>query len=167
MIYNDSLTYRKANEWISMLDICIISSQVLSNVKLFTVHHDLTLTSDHAIISLTFSHKNLSDCKAVLTRAINLSEYNVPQKKSFQKGIRCDVLDKKSVTEQFKKVIPPPVNDVDISIKWINDKMYEIARNSIKQDTDKWYVSISSWSRLLDSKNAANIWKGEVSHDAK
>ena len=47
-----------------------------------------------------------------------------------------------------------------------------IARDSIKQNTDKWDVSISRWSRLLDSKNAANIWKainwkGEVSHDAK
>ena len=134
--YNDSLTYRKAKEWISMLDLCIISSQLLPNVRLFTVNQNLTLPSDHAIVSLSFSNQNLSDCKNVLKRAIDLSEYNIPQKKVIKRSICYETLNKKDVIEQLKQIIPPPVNDVNICIKWINDKMYEIAANSIKQDTD-------------------------------
>ena len=155
-----------------MYCIICISPYVLPNVRLFTVTQNLTLPPDHPIVSLSFSNQNLSDCKNVLKRAIDLSEYNISQKKVIRRSICYETLNKKNVIEQLKQVIPPPVNDVNICIKWINDKVYEIAANSIKQDTDKWDVSINRWHRLLDSGNTANIWKainwkGGIYHDTK
>lgn len=46
--YRRKLTYRKRNEWITEVDVCIASQQILRCIQSFSVNNDVDLPSDHA-----------------------------------------------------------------------------------------------------------------------
>ena len=50
--FSDQLTFRKKESWISQLDLCALSKELLDNVSLFEINQNLLLPSDHASILL-------------------------------------------------------------------------------------------------------------------
>ena len=51
-VFTDALTFRRKDQWISQLDICIVSVGLLDEINTFDVIQDPNLPSDHAAITL-------------------------------------------------------------------------------------------------------------------
>ena len=72
--FQSKLTYRKGNEWVSELDTCIASVDILKNIEGFCVYDDLTLPSDHAPIAVSLSPTR-ADRAALVARARGLGDH--------------------------------------------------------------------------------------------
>lgn len=61
--FRSEKTYRKGRNWISELDVCLVSCEAISKVKSFRVHNMESLPSDHAPISIDVEVPPIStDC---------------------------------------------------------------------------------------------------------
>lgn len=73
-IYSSNRTYRQSRVWVSKLDSCIMSTDIVKPLCNFNVNQDLALPSDHAPVSIVTSATNL---ESLFTRASRLGDHVV------------------------------------------------------------------------------------------
>ena len=74
--FTGGLTFRQRKKWISELDLCIISKELISNIERFEVDQNPSLPSNHAPISiqLTFPERDLN-LQQILTRSTDIETH--------------------------------------------------------------------------------------------
>ena len=91
--FDDSLTYRKKNRWISRLDFMFCSPNMIKSINKFEIiPGDCNLPSDHAIISCSLTISSSVNLKEILQRAVWLNEYEIPTSPC-KRGIKYDSID--------------------------------------------------------------------------
>ena len=74
--FRSDKTYRKGSEWVSEIDTCTVSSNLVSDVSGFAVIMNDSLPSDHAPITITLSVSGV-DLDGLLTRSQYLGNHAV------------------------------------------------------------------------------------------
>ena len=169
--FRSGKTYRKGENWISELDVCLVSCEAISKVKSFRVHNMESLPSDHAPISIDVKVPPISiDC--LYKRACHLGGHA-----SLISSEECDPLVRRPI--KFSQVINDTflvnvnsldvsnyenVNDVNNFAQNISNVLYECARSS-REVRDEGRVGVHSnsslarWDRLLLDRNDRRVWQ--------
>ena len=149
---DDSLTYRKKDQWVSCLDLMFCSVELLHNVENFEVMQgNCRLPSDHAVISASLKMPCHIDLKKLLQRAVLLNEYDV-QCKPNKRGIKFCQIDPIVFMRGMEKVVLPElsIQTLNLSLNTLAHSMYESAANSLLPRKE-WDTELSRWRRLLES----------------
>ena len=62
-------TFRKKENWISLIDLCIVSSSLIQNIDMLHINRNLNLTSDHAIINIGIKIERRHNTKTLKSRS--------------------------------------------------------------------------------------------------
>ena len=103
--FDDLLTYKKKDKWISRLDLCLVSSKLVKSITSFKIIQDNRLLSDHAIITATFKMDVNIDPNATMKRATDLCTYNIPLKNSNRKKLSMATVDLNILQQNLKLLI--------------------------------------------------------------
>lgn len=164
--FQGALTFRKRNKWISELDLCVLSRDLIECVTTFNINHDLSLPSNHAPISLVFNHDPNLRVKAELLsqRASQLDLYVVPDKKKPRKNpIPYETIDVSLFTQNIIDVpvpdLPVSINNIDQCVGIISNTLYELAGKCRRPDVKQWNQEEERWIRLINTRDSKLIWK--------
>lgn len=160
-----SKAYRKRDVWISELDTCIVTPELVKCVADFAVIKEADMPSDHAPISVTLGSPRVC-LDNVLTRASMLGDHAVLH----GNAAKCNVVRKpirfgEIVTERFEESISsvnvPDVNvcsDVNLFATNVSDVFYDCAeRSCVRQAPGD--LNLGRWERLLRDTDDARVWK--------
>ncbi len=89
--YESTLTYKAGNEWVSEVDICCVSHDIIGCVNNFDVMRYACLPSNHALIAVGIELR-LVDRESLLERAIQLgaSAELSPYRQDHVRGLRFE-----------------------------------------------------------------------------
>ena len=166
--FDDSLTYRKRNEWISRLDLLFCSENMLKSIKSFKVMQgNCCLPSDHAILSCSLTVPHRINLEMLSQRALWLNHYEVPIV-SCKRGIKYSQIDSAKFVSIMENVALPElnINNLDNCVDFLAQHMYEGAENSLLP-SKVWDTELERWRRLMKSDSPKDIWlainwKGEL-----
>ena len=159
--YDNKPTYKKKNNWISKLDFCIVSENIIPLIDSFEVIHGITpLPSDHAIITCSLNtniHSNYTD---TLTRATNLNETETPLKTNKRKQVKYDHVNIYLFKEKLDQLELPEINSDNIELcdKWLSQNIYESAISSMNKFDKEWDMKDVRWKRLISTNDSKYIW---------
>ena len=68
------MTFRKKEQWISEIDLYIVSTSLIPYIALFQIDKDLSLPSHHTIINVEINTQFICDTKILLKRSEDLIE---------------------------------------------------------------------------------------------
>ena len=168
-----NLTYRQGGRWVSELDTCIASSNLVKYIREFNVTQDLSLPSDHAPISLTLQSPTVCEDSLVF-RASHLGDHAVlyscqNQNELTKKSIKFENIDQAKFLENLSQREQPHFGgDVDVYIDSVTDVLYETSMASRSTTSSgSADVTVCRWERLLRDRNEAQVWqainwRGEV-----
>lgn len=160
------LTYRTRNKWISQLDLCIVSEDLIPCVSHFDVNQDTTLPSNHAPVSVrvTFPEERLSP-KQVLIRSSDIGTYPTKQTHLCKRPISFERIDTARFTENMSSLIPPLVaHGADFNS--LAEEFGEILYNSISESKEapihiehQHDPSTTRWERIMNCGDDGLLWK--------
>ena len=160
--FDDLLTYKKKDKWISRLDLCLVSSKLVKSITSFKIIQDNQLPSDHAIITATFKMDVNIDPNATLKRATDLCIYNIPLKNSNRKKLSMAAFDLNKLQQNLKLLIPPEVdeNTIDHCTSWLNNNIFHSTTDAMTKLTGpQWNTTEENrWNRLLEANDSRVIW---------
>ncbi|ELU02383.1 hypothetical protein CAPTEDRAFT_205935 [Capitella teleta] len=96
---------------------------------------------------------------ALNTRALQLGDHAVLASKPTslcKKPISSSAININGVQEALAFTTPPDEQNVDGSINYLTERLYELARSHPK---DRFNESQRRWTRILDTKDSALLWK--------
>ena len=160
--FSGGYTYRQRNQWKSEIDLCILCPSLLDNIINFEIHRDITLPSDHAIISIKFEVKEICNTHELVERSAELlSEYEtvLPVRKSIHYRMIDQDIFRQLISRSLIPIDPNSEIDINHVITDINKGIYEASRCSMKKNVKNWNTSISRWERLLNTNDMKQIWK--------
>ena len=166
--FDDSLTYRKKNEWISRLDLMFCPEDLLEYIQNFEiVQGNGYLPSDHAIMTCSLTVPRYVNLNKLFQRALWLNEYEV-RNTPIKRGIKYAQIDTVAFVEQMEKTVLPDLSTVtlDTCFDFLAQRMYVSAANSLLP-LKEWDTEIERWRRLMESDSPKDIWyainwKGEL-----
>ncbi|XP_063888609.1 uncharacterized protein LOC135115608 [Scylla paramamosain] len=182
--YLNKKTYCKGSEWISELDICIVSKGLLSLIESFDVVRDNSLPSDHAPISVTLQPP--SPCLETLKlRSFELGKHGaeinvidiVKNRQSISKRpIRYQNINYELFVSKLNEIDlhTQCSDDIDVTASTITETLYECGSASkyprcarVEEVTD----GRGRWERMLDNNDQAKLWqainwRGETTDDS-
>lgn len=164
-LFKSKLTYRKRNEWISEVDVCVASHKILDCIKDFFVCDDLDLPSDHAPIAVTVSPSAV-DIVNLKVRACSLGDHstlylNCKKKSPLTRPIKfCSILKDTFIEKLSQSEIPQVEPSIDSAINQVTDIFYRNANASqyvaVAPPVD---VTVSRWERLLSDTDDKRMWQ--------
>ena len=169
--FKSHLTFRKKRQWISEVDYCVISSKLLESVSAFEINQDLNLPSDHAPMCVTFDVEKLSPgavTKSLLDRSEDLGAHAVEipsaghgiYRRSRQ--IRLEDTDCERFYHELDLIDPPQdLDDLSECVEDLNATIREklISSKKLVNTPPADPIVPDRWSRLLQRKDARDIWK--------
>ena len=169
--FDDSMTYKRKNKWISRIDVCLISSSLISLIDAFAMLQDEHLPSDHAIITCTIKLDYNVASENTLQRSSDLGKYHVPLKHYGKKKIAFGDVDKVRLRHRLELLIPPVIeyDNIDNCVTWLNINIFESTLACITKNNSAWGTKeVNRWNRLLNSNDPKYIWnaidwKGKMS----
>lgn len=158
-------TYRKGEDWVSELDVCLVSPGVLDRVNEFSVLQNLELPSDHAPISLSLILP-CTDMDILRSRAQYLGDHAVLYSQSSNnqgaiKPLNMNIIDERLFISNLLQLnVPSECEDINIYADNVTATLYQCARDS-KRVSNVQVVNdgIGRWERLLKDKDDVRIWK--------
>ena len=163
--YVSNLTYRKRNDWISEIDVCIAAHKILHYIQNFTVDQDLTLPSDHATISIVL-FTPVVDMLSLDVRSRSLGDHatlysNCKQKFQLNRNIKFCNIDKASCSDKLFQVNIPQVDvDTDTTVSRMTDILHSCAKASrYSPVTPPADAIVSRWERLLNAADDRRMWQ--------
>ena len=174
------LTFRRKNQWISEIDLCLLSPQLVPAVTSFDIDHDVSLPSDHAPIGLSVHLASLSHLRMenLLLRASALGDHAVlhtqqSQKRLTKRPLKFDEIDCESLSGVLQNLDPPMiVDDVDLEVEKLSDVLYSCANEAVrKQNGNNMTIREDNrWQHILNSKDHKKLWnaiswKGQVTKE--
>ena len=173
-MFSDAPTFRRKQQWISQLDFCIVSRDILHDINSFEVIQDLKLPSDHAIISLDMN----IDQRYVIMKELKQSIHSlvdfpdVRNTKSIGKKpipmLSINSLEfRNNAPTMHVPVTPSNVVNFQSFCDQIYTALYELSSKSLIQSPIVSDTSLIRWTRLLNSNDSGTVlkainWKGEL-----
>ena len=169
--YPADLTYHQKKNWISELDCCLVSPEILPNISNFEVHQNIQLPSDHAPISLHLSpeatfHSDSHTLETVLERSHALgSHHHIGQdsSKNSKKPIRMADIDCEKLSVALTALTPPTLDNTAINstAEELNSSLYHCAAMSRKEETEQHRNSTLQrrWKDLIEGNDPKALWK--------
>lgn len=161
--YMSKKTYKQGNEWVSELDVCLVSLPVVSRVAKFDVLRDCSVPSDHAPIAVTLSKPNCN-VDELNVRAGYLGDHAVLHNNSANKLCKRPVMYGDVVQSRFEDVLRQcalPVNgDINVTAEGMTEMLYECIRKSENRTCDNYDGNnLSRWERMLQDRDDSRVWK--------
>ncbi len=159
--YESALTYKAGNRWISELDICCVSHEIIECVSSFDVMCDACLPSDHALIAIGVKPP-LVDRVSLLERATQLgvSAEQCLYQHNYVRSLKFENVDLECLKSELSRCeIPRLTNNIDTDTEEITDILYRCADSSRRvaapiQD----YDCRQRWERLVNDSNDKRVW---------
>ena len=164
------LTFRRKTKWISELDLCLLSKDLLHYTKCLEVVQDTDYPSDHAPVSVEFAFTpDLIHPRNLLTRAESMSGHAVLLSDAYnpslcRKAIPSHVICPLQFSEQLDDMEPPAIAEdtsVDALCEEFSDTIYKCASTSKKPppDTSTAQPHLSRWQRIIDCDDPKVLWR--------
>ena len=153
-------TNQHIKKWISKLDLCIVSENIIPLIDSLEVIQDITpLPSDHANITCSLNTKIHSNYTDTLAMATNLNETETPLKASMRKQVKYAHVDNYLFKQKLDQLELPEINSDSIEHcdKWLSQKIHESAISSTNKVNKEWDLNNDRWKRLI-SKTTPNIF---------
>lgn len=160
-------TYRKRDVWISELDVCIVSPQLLDSINDFSVMQRIDLPSDHAPITATVNVTGV-DLDNLSVRASTLGGHAVllgtaGRSRLVRKPVRFCEIDKENFVRHIAQQMPCiQDDDVNSYVNNLSDTLYTYAKSSVVLNEEVSPVSrmeLGRWERLMEDDDDARVWK--------
>lgn len=163
-------TYRKRDIWISELDTCLVSPNLVRCVDDFAVIKGRDLPSDHAPISVTLSCSSMC-LDNIIARASMLGDHAVVHSRVAKchvtrKPIKFGNIMRERFTENMSYVNIPDeqsCDDVNVFARNVSDVLYDCARRSQgvgeSLNQNRGDLHLGRWERLLGDTDDARVWK--------
>ena len=158
-----SLTYRIRNKWVSELDLCIVSEELIPAVSKLSVNQDTSLPSNHAPVSVNINlpERSLS-ISDLVTRSADIGMYPSTSRPLCMPPIRYHQIDANVFKETIEHSNPPPVDaDVNVTASNFSTQLYNITKTcklprppDVEQDLNK-----TRWQRIMDCEDDGLLWK--------
>ena len=165
-----ALTYRQRRRWVSELDLCVVSRELINCVAGLTVNQDLRFPSDHAPVSVTFdfsqSRLGYLGLPQLVERSALLGSYPEPSTMSQRKAIRYRHFDHHQFSRQANTRVPPAMTSSDalLELQVVTDLMYECSESSLTKPAEPQYSRPdrpqSRWKRMLAENDSKTLWQG-------
>ena len=162
--FTSSLTYRVRNRWISELDVCIVSDDLVATVSHFHVNSDLSFPSNHAPVSVNFEFpESALGLHELVCRSEDIGMYHVTKQTSLCKTpISFHQVDLTSFKENIESVPPPHRSgDPNVLAEDFSDRLYKVTKMSkspyCRQDV--YDPSESRWKRIMECEDDGLLWK--------
>ena len=162
--FPSKLTFRQGMEFVSELDLCVVSPDLIEYVEEFNVIQDMSLPSDHAPITVTMQPPSCN-LNHLYDRASELGGHAVlnvrTQGNLVEKPIKFDRINHDCLSGILSQLEPPPFNDdVDDFALSIRDALYKCAFDAKGEHRTPIYdEELSRWDRLLSSGDETCIWR--------
>ena len=160
-------TFRKCNEWVSEIDTCVVSLDIVNYLSNFCVVQRSDPPSDHAPLTVTVSSTSV-DLDNLFTRVSFLGGHaallgNVGKKGMLKKPVVFNKIDKSLFRTNLDQVVTDfEAFGVDECDKSIVTTLYNCAQNSLctfEQNEHQNYFTLGRWERLLTDKDDARVWR--------
>ena len=157
--FQGNLTFKKKDKWISQLDWCIVSANMLQDITSFEILQNLPLVSDHAALSVIITRKcvltdYLQECAYLLdnysdkvpSAARVPVKYNNMDMDAFVSHL-CHADDLWQSTDIFSEVS-------SILYKTCRAARYDRAQKGTSYDR-----TLNRWHSILQQKDAKSLWQ--------
>ena len=158
-------TYKKRDTWISELDTCVASVNLLKYISAFNVLQRGDLPSDHAPIVLTISTFG-SDLDNIMSRAESLGDHSVlhqspSRPKLSKKPVKYHTIVRNIFVDNLLQCDLPVDDNVDVMADGVSEALYECARRSKGNQHDNSHSDsdLGRWERLLQDEDDSRVWK--------
>ena len=161
--FKSSLTYKQGRIWVSELDVCIISPNLVDVVNNFKTIQDMSLPSDHAPIS--FDLQICIDIDILYERAQSLGDHAICHSSNkvnlCRKPIKYSHIDSNHFLDKLAQCEVPDVNgDICATVENIGNTLYDCASASktppiMNRLND---TRLSRWEQLLENNSDKQIW---------
>jgi len=167
-MFQGGLTFRRKNQWISEVDLCVLSHELIHSLSKFEINQDLSLPSDHAPIGIAIDVLSLSHMKLdnILLRSSSLGDHAVLHSKNneprlVKRPIRYDEIDQDLFSENIQVRDPPVVqDDFQNTVEEIANTLYQCSRDSKVQPRVIHHNETQTrWQRIVDSQSEKVLWR--------
>ena len=158
------LTFRKRNRWISQLDLCVTSEELIPCVSHFNIDQDSTFPSNHAPVSVGFTFpKETMSLHQILIRSAEIGCYPAKPEALCKRPIPFRRIDAALFMEELEAVDPTLAitGDYNAMAKGFSDILY----NTITQCKTPPPLSTTydpaktRWERIMDCEDHSILWK--------
>ena len=170
-----ALMYREKHQWVSELDICLISKDAIKAVSNLHVDQNLSMPSDHApvTVSLDRGHLESTSSSDLLTRAGQLGNHTVlhkahaptaVNKQISRRPVRYTDIDCDLFQHTLGEIHPPDidVNNYEVAAELFTDTIYDCASNcktsNVHTAPNNAVISDDRWENILNSNDDKPIW---------
>lgn len=160
-------TFKKANQWISELDVVIASYQLIENIESLDVHQTDCLPSDHAPLSLHMTIPNV-DLDSLVTRARWLGGHAALEGQRERvvlanKPISYADIDMESFSHKMSySALPDADADVEAYVHNLSGTLNASARSCTRNRGIENYVEAGNvsdrWETILQDKDDSRVW---------
>ena len=167
--FQGGFTFRCGKKWLSEIDLCVVSSLLLSCTKGFSISQDANNLSDHACVSVEFLfNPGLVHPRTLLERAENTSGHAVLMSNAYnpslcRKAVPYHQIHPVQFVQQMQeRQLPSIVGEtVDSLCADFSDTIYECALNSrqpVAEDPN-FPPQFSRWQRIIDCDDPKTLWR--------
>ena len=171
-MWESNFTYRQSRNWVSEVDICLVSRSLADAVSKFSVNQSLSFPSDHAPVSVTFDFSRCeSDSKLTkLTERSNyLGSYDslAVKPSAYSKPIPYKRIDNDLFTQNIEQHDVSEIldgSDVHATVENFSKLIYNCAENSKSQPASPLYSNDAKvedrWQRIMEANDSRSLWLG-------
>lgn len=153
--FNGKLTYKKGNDWISQIDWCFVSKNIIKNICNFQILENIPAHSDHAAIVVDIftsgtSLNQILECASFLGRyAVNAA----PRKTIKYEDINCESF-------QLNLTSPDSVWQSTDVISEATNILYDTCKMSTNKDSHTviQHQALGRWKSILQTNNPKLLW---------
>ena len=158
-----ALTFRKRNRWISELDLCVASIQLIPALENLTFDSSERLPSDHAPMSVALNPEQLGkNWDTLKSRAASLGQHAVglipKERRLCKKPIPYSRVHSADFENALQNLEPPTNTDLMDALHSFTEVLYDNAKNHPKQE-ETFDENRRRWNRILASNDPRLLWK--------
>ena len=167
--FRGALTFRRHRKWISEIDLCLVSPELLSCTKNLCISQDTSDPSDHAPVSVAFNFTpDLIHPRTLLARAENTCGHAVLMSNAYEsslcrKPIPMHHINSLQFCEHLEVQETPLLTDgksVDMLCTEFSNAIYHSATNSKSASPPVSYSQeLSRWQRIIDCDDPKMLWR--------
>ena len=162
--FEGNKTFKKRDDWISELDLCVTSHHLIKSLCGFSVIQRGDLPSDHAPVAVTITVKGM-DLDSTLARASSLGGHAAlcgpaSKVKQVKKPLRFHMIDK----GLFSRNIGSRCDDInmdaniDLVASQVAEVVYSAAERSVGRTVaGRYQDTLSRWERLLGENDDSEV----------
>ena len=177
LLYNNrqlggQLSFKRRQQWISELDICLAKQECLDQITKLVIRQDI-IGSDHAplCVTITIPSATITNIELLTKRSAMLGQCYEPPKvaKTLRKSTSFRSTNFHNVTRSLQDIVPPIIPPVIATHAQVSDLVeagcaviMDTADRCIQADViqpSHWDQSRPRWARILERNDPKVIWK--------